>query len=521
MLAEMGGLLGSLLSGLLGAVMTCGFRVTPRLHCKDFGIDTWYYLTYARALKRNRQQPVTLPSYLLDDPQPAYPPALPWLLSWLPTRWLERSHWWLSAAIDTLHCVLLCSVVWAVSHSWIAVGGAGLLFATSPVLVSQATELNTRPAGTLVLTVFMLSLWVFEHAAGWVTAAAVLATGTMILWTHKMTAQQAVVVLLGWSLMHRDLRYLLFGLGMVGLGLVLSHGRVLNVLRGHWEIIRFWRTRLHLLGTHQVYDSPLYANPEKAKQKRGVSGVRASRLSRWLALAHLAGIVAALAWIGGTGIVAWASFPGFLLRWTGLVFLTALATTWVPGLTQFGEGFKYLRYGVFPWSCLLGFWGVQQGGWIGWGVLIGLLGVQVLVTCRILQAQAHNLLATLDEDTKVALRELALQPEDGVLALPVSRCEAIAYFCEKRVLWGAHGRGWERIEPFYPVLRKPIESFLEAYHLQWLWIDTRYVDMTDLRLAPAGLELWLQRGPVQLFRYAPERERLSKSLDGAGTCERV
>lgn len=111
-----------IISMLLCSVVTVGLRIIPRLRCRDFGIDTWYFLAYARTWRRQRRWPVTMPYYLLDHPAQVYPPALAWLLSLLPTRWLERSHWWISAAIDALHCAILCGLVWFVTHSWIAVG---------------------------------------------------------------------------------------------------------------------------------------------------------------------------------------------------------------------------------------------------------------------------------------------------------------------------------------------------------------------------------------------------------------
>lgn len=513
MLGIDGELLASLVVGLFCSLMTLGLRIVPRLRCRDFGIDTWYFLAYARSLRRQRRWPVTMPYYLLDHPEQIYPPGLPWLLSWCRTQWLERSHWWISAAIDAVHCAILCSLVWVITHSWIAVGVAGLLFATSPVLVAQATELNARPLGALVFTVFMLSVRYFQEASGWLSVGAVLVTGMIILWTHKMTTQQMVVVLVALSLIYRDPRYLLLGLGMFGLSIAISRGWFLNVLKGHWEIVRFWRKHRPFLGSHQVYHSPLYSNPEKAARMRGVLGLRASPIHRWLAIGHLAMIASLVTWIGYLGLSSMSSFPTFFLNWTSFVFLTVFLTTVVPGLTQFGEGFKYFRYGVFPWSCLLGFWVQAQDGWLNWVIVGVLAGTQLLVTLYIVRAQRQNYIAAIDGDTRAVLLELARQPEDGVLALPSSRSEAIAYFSEKQVVWGAHGRGWDRLEPFWPVFRKPIEAFFDEYKIHWLWLDTRHVDVEDLRLSSSGLEPWLSRGPIRLFRYDPGRIVSTMTVD--------
>lgn len=505
----------ALVAACCACAATIVIRVWPRLGCPAFGIDSWYYLTYARALREGRRWPVTLPCYLLDDPEQVYPPLLPWLLSWWPTRWLERASWAISAGWDAMHCALLAVVVWVVTQSWVAVLGAGLLFATSPVLVAQATELNARPLGALLFSVFMLALWTFEVTPSWWSAALVLASGILILWTHKMTGQQMAAALFAWSLWHRDPRYVTFAAAMIGLSLLGSRGWFMNLLRGHREIIAFWRGRLHLLGAHQVYDSPLYANPEKARQKRGVTGVRASRLPRWMATSQLAAVVCWMIAAPSAGWIAATGWSGYLLRWTGLIFLTVGLTTWMPWFTQFGEGFKYLRYGVFAWSGLLGLW-LVHGGPVAAAGVGALLAAQAVVTWHIVRGQRRNLLAPVDTDTRAVLQALAKQPEDGVLALPFSRCEPVAYFARKRVLWGAHGRGWDRLAPFWPVLQRPIETFLDEYRLHWIWIDSRYVDVTDLRLTSERLEPWLSCGPHQVFRYRTEGAALSGRNAGGG-----
>jgi hypothetical protein len=493
----------ALVALVLCAVVTFIVRIIPRWRSRDFGVDSWYYLAYARAWRRQRRWPVRLDNYLLDDPSQVYPPGLPWLLSWFPTRWLERYHWSISAGVDAVHCTVLCGVVWWIVGSAAAVAMAGALFATSPVLVAQATELNARPFGGFLCTVFMLSLWVFQthRAAG---AVAIILAGMLIMWTHKMTTQQIVAVLVAWTVTERDWVYLALGVGMVALSVSLSHGWFLSVVRGHREIIEFWRRNRRYLGAHQVYQSPLYANPEKLRGRLGVTGLRGSRFHRSLALLHLVIITTLVVTIGYADLVPSAPAVHFFFKWVAVVLLTVAATAWVPGLTRFGEGFKYLRYGVFPWSGAIAVWAAESPTLLSVSLVCVTILLQVVVVRRILVAQTENFLARVDDDVRALVDELAGRPEDGVLAFPVTHSEAIAYFGEKRVLWGAHGVGWHRVQPFFPVLLHPIEFFFKEYGLNWLWIDARYVDVEDLRLSPDAIELWKSRGSIRLFRVIPQ-----------------
>lgn len=138
------------------------------------------------------------------------------------------------------------------------------------------------------------------------------------------------------------------------------------------------------------------------------------------------------------------------------------------------------------------------------GAVGALVAMQATVTARVPSTQRHNLLASVDRDTREALRALAAEPEERVMAFPFTRCEAIVYFCQKKVIADAHSTEWEPLGRFWPVLRQPVERLLKRYQIDWVWVDTRCVDLQDLRL-PAALELRLRKGPVYLFRRLPSR----------------
>src|SRR5258708_11390775 len=48
------------------------------------GVDTWYYLASAQALRTQRRIPISLPQYLLHDKTESYPGGFPALLALLP-----------------------------------------------------------------------------------------------------------------------------------------------------------------------------------------------------------------------------------------------------------------------------------------------------------------------------------------------------------------------------------------------------------------------------------------------------
>jgi hypothetical protein len=54
------------------------------------------------------------------------------------------------------------------------------------------------------------------------------------------------------------------------------------------------------------------------------------------------------------------------------------------------------------------------------------------------------------------------------------------------VLWGTHSGGFTLVEDFFPVLRKPLEDFIEQYHVSYILLNKDYVAPTVLGLNHGG-----------------------------------
>ena len=91
------------------ALATFAFLVRVMVHWgrQPGGVDTWYHLAYARALRRHRRLDAPLPQYRLQDERQSYPPLFPIFLALLPERWLDRWFWIVFSALDCLQLTLL------------------------------------------------------------------------------------------------------------------------------------------------------------------------------------------------------------------------------------------------------------------------------------------------------------------------------------------------------------------------------------------------------------------------------
>src|SRR5579859_4805500 len=120
------------------------------------GVDTWYYLASAEAIRRQKRLPISLPQYLLHDDKESYPAVFPLFLATLSPNWLRSYFWLVSPIIDAVQLLLLYLLTFRLTDSVLAAGTAGLIYAVTPQLISETRNLNGRAFASLLQTVTML-----------------------------------------------------------------------------------------------------------------------------------------------------------------------------------------------------------------------------------------------------------------------------------------------------------------------------------------------------------------------------
>src|SRR3954465_11501205 len=87
--------------GLVGLALYLRLRVF--IGTRPGGVDTWYYLASATAIREQRRIPIRLPQSLLHAPTESYPIVFPLFLAALPQHLLRRYFWLVSPLLDALH----------------------------------------------------------------------------------------------------------------------------------------------------------------------------------------------------------------------------------------------------------------------------------------------------------------------------------------------------------------------------------------------------------------------------------
>lgn len=485
------------LVGLALATLAFVLRVGVHVGRTPGGVDTWYFLASAEALRRTRRFPISLPQYVLQDRVESYPPGFILFLALIPGRWLRRNYWVVSPLIDTVSLLLLYTITLRLTGSITAAAVAGAAYALTPQLVSETRNLNPRAFGVLLASVAMLlvlrALLPPDAAAGTtlggapvvVIALALLASAALWL-THLSSAVAFSVAALGLTVVYGDPRYVAFPVaGLLG-ALVLTRGLYAAVLRNHLHAVRFWRRNGRFRGAHAIDHSPVYGSGEPPVVAAGGSALR--RLIRLLGEnPYLLPML--LAPLPQLQLEWW----GQRLYWWALAILVwALATTFVPHLRPLGPGQLYMKASIFPTAFSLALAVGGRGGLatpVGIALLLALAASVAAIAYFYfyIRSRPTEQTASLPAGLPDIAAALGQLPGDGVVCLPTMYADYVCYVTGKRTLWGGHSGDLSRFESVSPVIRRPIDELMLEHSLRYALFDLAYV--TPERL---GLEGWLR-----------------------------
>src|SRR5438445_7716020 len=142
--------------GLVGLALYLRLRIF--IGTRPGGVDTWYYLASAEAIRAQKRLPIRLPQYLLHEEKESYPAVFPLFLALFPQKWLQSYFWLISPIIDAIHLLLLYLLAFRLTDSVLAAGTAGLIYAVTPQLISETRNLNGRAFASLLQTICMVVL---------------------------------------------------------------------------------------------------------------------------------------------------------------------------------------------------------------------------------------------------------------------------------------------------------------------------------------------------------------------------
>jgi hypothetical protein len=490
------------------AAVALALRLALHLTGNPGGIDTWYFLASADALRQSRRLPVHLPRYLLHDGPESYPPGFIILLALLPAEWRRRGFWLISPIIDVAHLLLLYAVTRRLTGSRELAMLAGLVYALTPQLISETRNLNPRAFGALLHSIailFVLAATVPglepRSVLAW-SAAAVVAAAALLL-THASSSATFGVAIVGLTLINRDWRYAAVAAAAAALVFTVAPKLSRSTLRNYTQAAAFWRRNLAYRGADEVANSPIYGGRgETVRGGRWQSG----RLAPAVRLLGENPFVLPL--IGAALVGApWQHWTGGMLVWAGSIWVWATAVTAMRSLHSLGPGFLYLKTVVFPTAFITA---AATGPFVGTATVVAALAAAagIAVFFRHVWSRRTQHTAWTPPDLANLVSELARLQGDGVLCLPWMYADYVVYHSGKSVLWGGHSGDLTRFESLSPVIRRPLDELVKKYRLTWALFDLAYTQPDRVGLG-AVLSLAARHGQFALYRVSDGEPALS------------
>lgn len=462
-------------------------RLLPNRLAKGvLGVDHWYWKSYIETYRISKRFPPQLPQYLLDQHQ-WYPPVFPLLITALPGSVFTRFNQLIAIAIDLLRMsLLLAASFWMTGGNTIAMVMAGIIYATSPILVSYNTQLNPRGLGALFLdSALCLFLWAVSLDSSWLIWGIIAALAGGMLLTHKMTTQLFWFLALSFGLIKGDGRFVLLIPLSIGAAFLLSRGFYIHVMQAHWDIVAFWHRNWRWLQAHTVKESPFYGEPgfetPTKFYRKGLPGL-ISHVRYLVGFSPAAWIVVAAAIAAGA--LSSAALDQFVVLWCILCLAFSLLTLFVPFLKCLGSGYFYLYNAAFPIALAGAMLLHHYPEWAG--VLWLAVAANLLALGFYYRSVVQSKRSQHDGNFDQALEFIKTAPKGTVMCLPLQWSDVVAYKTGQSVLTGGHGYGFKLFEPLFPRLMMPIQEVVRKFDVRYLLTKDGYLtDQFHKELCPA------------------------------------
>jgi hypothetical protein len=466
------------------------------------GVDAWYYLSYARALRKKPGLRVELPQYLLQDLEQSYAPVFPSLLALIPETNLRRTFWAISPLIDCATLTLLFLLALKLTAAPTVALVAALAYAVSPTLISETRALSPRSFGVLLHSlslVLLLRAIIGVPSWGWTVAALLSGAFTFL---SSATAMASYVFVAAWlSLAFLDPRYLLLSLASMVVAWAVSLGYLSRVFANYLQAVRFWIRRRKDFGSHPILDSEIYGSPRRSRSGRprdpGFLGQGfGAQMLRLLGENPFILVLPLAQPSGGP----WSSA---LFVWAASLSAFAVIATVVWPLRAFGPGRNYMKSAIFPTAYVLA---SAIGGPAGLLRPAGLATLAALCASTVsvvfflvyMRNKKSEMTAHIPRGLRAMAERLSSLPSGGVVCLPGGYSDYITYATERAVLWGSHNGSLEKFELVGPVFRERVETAARRHRVRYLIVESAWVDPAVLAL-DSGCALIAKEEGFQMY----------------------
>ncbi len=477
------------LYGIIIPLFSCLLQIWPRLKNRYFGVDTWRHLMYADYIRRYKRLPDSITDrYIVSGPF-GYPPVILFFLAIFPKKFCEDYQFLFSPFFDFLHNYFIFVIALLLSGNLLVAIIAQIIACLTPVIVIEASNLNTRIISYLLFSISFFSLIYFSITASpiWLFIAGI---GLFILFfTHRFALQAYIFNVIGFSIVEKTPFYLGFFIGVTFLVVVFGGKLYRSILKEHMRLLTYWIQRIEYRYGHQ------FRGPKKIQKMDFIFFLY--NFSTKFPFIYIIGqnpwLLFFIVLLINNIFVHYqlsSTLSNIVLFkfsvWVLLSMGTSILILWIKQLRFLGEGYRYTEYAIFPLSIILAsyFPFLQKEFKGNFIILFALTCIFFLAVIIFLQIKTilRDRYRTIDKEKWEVIAYLNKQNNNRIAVFPSQIGDAIMYFVKGRILTSDSVFGLEQIPDIFPKVTKSMEEIVKKYKLNFIFFDKRFVLLEEMRL---------------------------------------
>lgn len=478
------------LLGFIIPILSFFLQIWPRLKNRYFGIDTWRHLMYAEYIRRNNRLPESITDRYITTAPFGYPPFLLIFLSFFPKKFADNYQFLFSPFFDFFHNYFIFLSVFLLSQNLPLAIFAQIISALTPVVVIEASNLNTRVVSYLFFSVSFFSLILFSVYQNFVFLIPASLGLVFLFFTHRFGVQAYLFTVVGFSIIERNPMYIVFFLCVFVAVFILGGNLYRRILIEHMGSLLYWAKNIDNRFSHQ------FRGIQKAKEAKDFI-YNLYRFSQSFSFLFIFGgnpWLFVLILIATITTILHISFESFidslimqkLILWTVISVFSTILVLSIKKLRFLGEGYRYIEYATFPVSFLVASYILYFIGNLFF--FIGFLMVCVVVLIGVVFLQIKTVVKdrnrTIDKAKWEIIDYLNKTAGSSVRlgVFPMQLGDAMMYFIKGRVLTTDSLVGLQQLLDIFPVVTKPMNEIIKKYKINYIFFDKRYVTIKEMKL---------------------------------------
>jgi len=207
------------------------------------GYDTWYHITAARAIRKNKYRVPERTGQHFNRGRWDYPPLFPYLLSVLSDEAVVRYHYLIPPIFDLFSFITVEMFIVMSGAGPLGVVVAGMIYIFTPIVAIDVIQHTTpRPLGNFLFNMALALQLSYYFNGDWRFLVAALVPVILICLTHKFTLQAQILISAALAIFSQNIAFVLVTGAGILLAAAVSGGHYFTVLRGHLAFLNYYRT---------------------------------------------------------------------------------------------------------------------------------------------------------------------------------------------------------------------------------------------------------------------------------------